>query len=68
MHPARGPALIAVVGLGAGRGTGPRGCAPAVGSRPSCPAPGGYCNHGFNGCPIGLDVPAQVDVERPSAV
>ena len=29
--------------------------------------PGGYCNHGFNGvsCPIGLDVPAQVDVAPP---
>ena len=32
--------------------------------------PGGYCNHGFNGvsCPIGLGVPAQVDIESPSAV
>ncbi len=31
--------------------------------------PGGYCNHGFNGvsCPIGLGVPAQIDVEKPSA-
>ena len=29
--------------------------------------PGGYCNHGFNGvtCPIGLDVPAQVEVAPP---
>ncbi|MGZ4450921.1 MAG: peptide-methionine (S)-S-oxide reductase MsrA [Nocardioides sp.] len=29
--------------------------------------PNGYCNHGFNGvsCPIGLDVPAQVDVAPP---
>ncbi len=29
--------------------------------------PGGYCNHGFNGvsCPIGLNVPAQVDVLPP---
>ena len=31
--------------------------------------PGGYCNHGFNGvtCPIGLDVPAQVDVLAPGS-
>ncbi len=31
--------------------------------------PGGYCNHGFNGvsCPVGLDVPAQVDVLPPAA-
>jgi peptide-methionine (S)-S-oxide reductase len=31
--------------------------------------PNGYCNHGFNGvsCPVGLGVPAQVDVLRPSA-
>ena len=30
--------------------------------------PAGYCNHGFNGvsCPIGLNVPAQVDVVKPS--
>jgi peptide-methionine (S)-S-oxide reductase len=30
--------------------------------------PNGYCNHGFNGvsCPIGLNVPAQVDVLPPS--
>jgi peptide-methionine (S)-S-oxide reductase len=29
--------------------------------------PNGYCNHGFNGvtCPIGLNVPAQVDVAPP---
>ena len=29
--------------------------------------PGGYCNHGFNGvtCPVGLNVPAQVDVAPP---
>ena len=29
--------------------------------------PGGYCNHGFNGvtCPIGLDLPAQVEVAAP---
>ncbi|MGB8652793.1 MAG: peptide-methionine (S)-S-oxide reductase, partial [Mycobacteriales bacterium] len=32
--------------------------------------PGGYCNHGFNGvsCPIGLNVPAQIDVEKPTSV
>jgi peptide-methionine (S)-S-oxide reductase len=31
--------------------------------------PNGYCNHGFNGvsCPIGLNVPAQVDVAPPRA-
>jgi peptide-methionine (S)-S-oxide reductase len=31
--------------------------------------PGGYCNHGFNGvtCPVGLDVPAQIEVERPAS-
>ncbi len=31
--------------------------------------PGGYCNHGFNGvtCPVGLNVPAQVDVLPPAA-
>ena len=30
--------------------------------------PGGYCNHGFNGvsCPIGLNVPAQVEVAPPA--
>ena len=30
--------------------------------------PMGYCNHGFNGvtCPVGLNVPAQVDVLPPS--
>jgi peptide-methionine (S)-S-oxide reductase len=29
--------------------------------------PNGYCNHGFNGvsCPIGLNVPAQVEVAPP---
>ena len=29
--------------------------------------PGGYCNHGFNGvsCPVGLAVPAQIDVAPP---
>jgi peptide-methionine (S)-S-oxide reductase len=29
--------------------------------------PNGYCNHGFNGvsCPIGLNVPAQIDVAPP---
>lgn len=29
--------------------------------------PNGYCNHGFNGvsCPIGLNVPAQVEVLPP---
>jgi peptide-methionine (S)-S-oxide reductase len=29
--------------------------------------PNGYCNHGFNGvtCPIGLNVPAQIEVEVP---
>ncbi len=32
--------------------------------------PGGYCNHGFNGvtCPVGLDVPAQIDVVKPGAL
>jgi peptide-methionine (S)-S-oxide reductase len=32
--------------------------------------PGGYCNHGFNGvtCPIGLNVPAQIDIEKPSSI
>ena len=32
--------------------------------------PGGYCNHGFNGvsCPIGLDVPAQIEIEKPSSI
>ncbi len=32
--------------------------------------PGGYCNHGFNGvtCPIGLNVPAQIDVVKPGAL
>jgi peptide-methionine (S)-S-oxide reductase len=32
--------------------------------------PNGYCNHGFNGvsCPIGLGVPAQIEIEKPSAV
>jgi peptide-methionine (S)-S-oxide reductase len=32
--------------------------------------PNGYCNHGFNGvsCPVGLGVPAQVDVVRPAAL
>ncbi len=31
--------------------------------------PNGYCNHGFNGvsCPVGLGVPAQVDVLPPAA-
>jgi peptide-methionine (S)-S-oxide reductase len=31
--------------------------------------PNGYCNHGFNGvsCPIGLNVPAQIDVAPPLA-
>jgi peptide-methionine (S)-S-oxide reductase len=30
--------------------------------------PNGYCNHGFNGvsCPIGLNVPAQVEVAPPT--
>ena len=29
--------------------------------------PNGYCNHGFNGvtCPIGLNVPAQIDIAPP---
>ncbi|MCU1624847.1 MAG: putative peptide methionine sulfoxide reductase [Frankiales bacterium] len=29
--------------------------------------PNGYCNHGFNGvsCPIGLNVPAQIDIVKP---
>ena len=32
--------------------------------------PGGYCNHGFNGvtCPIGLNVPAQIDIVDPTKV
>jgi peptide-methionine (S)-S-oxide reductase len=31
--------------------------------------PNGYCNHGFNGvsCPIGLNVPAQIEVAPPQA-
>ena len=31
--------------------------------------PNGYCNHGFNGvsCPIGLNVPAQIEVAPPRA-
>ncbi|MCU1602373.1 MAG: msrA [Frankiales bacterium] len=31
--------------------------------------PNGYCNHGFNGvtCPIGLNVPAQIDVAPPTS-
>ena len=30
--------------------------------------PNGYCNHGFNGvtCPIGLNVPAQIDIVDPT--
>ncbi len=30
--------------------------------------PGGYCNHGFNGvtCPVGLNVPAQIDIVDPT--
>ncbi len=30
--------------------------------------PGGYCNHGPNGltCPIGIDLPAQVEIEPPT--
>ncbi|MDX6220913.1 MAG: peptide-methionine (S)-S-oxide reductase [Frankiales bacterium] len=30
--------------------------------------PNGYCNHGFNGvsCPIGLNVPAQIDIVKPA--
>jgi peptide-methionine (S)-S-oxide reductase len=30
--------------------------------------PAGYCNHGFNGvtCPIGLNVPAQIDIVDPT--
>jgi peptide-methionine (S)-S-oxide reductase len=31
--------------------------------------PNGYCNHGFNGvsCPVGLNVPAQIDVAPPAS-